>query len=120
MRRAFKNATSQALKLASIDIPPSVRVTREADNLVIAGPLGTTRLGLSKVDTGGSAALKLLPAERQIAICSVSKPFFGTLESLIKNQLHGVTQGYLVYLRIQGIGYRASLNGAQASSAVGC
>lgn len=31
------------------------------------------------------------------------------LQSLLKNKLEGVTKGFLVYLRISGIGYRASL-----------
>ncbi|KAK9806564.1 hypothetical protein WJX73_001759 [Symbiochloris irregularis] len=109
MQTAFRGATSQALKFANITVPASVQVIREADQLIFSGPLGTTSLGLSRIDTEGSSALKLLPAEREIAICSVSKSFHGTLGTLIQNKLHGVTQGYIVYLRIQGIGYRASL-----------
>lgn len=31
------------------------------------------------------------------------------LQSLLQNKLEGVTKGFLVYLRISGIGYRASL-----------
>ena len=112
MQRTLKAVTSQAVRHTTIDIPASVQVARQADQLVFSGPLGTTRLGLSQIDTEGCAALKLVPDSREIAICSTSKPFFGTLTSLVKNKLHGVTQGYLVYLRIQGIGYRASISGA--------
>ena len=112
MQRAAKTLTSQAIKTAHIDIPATVQVARQAEQLIFTGPLGVTRLGLSKVDPDGCAARKLLPDQRHIAVCSISKPFFGTLTSLIKNKIHGVTQGYLVYLRIQGIGYRASINGA--------
>ena len=32
------------------------------------------------------------------------------LQSLLKNKIEGVTKGVLVYLRIVGIGYRASLS----------
>ena len=32
------------------------------------------------------------------------------LQTLLKNKLEGVTKGFLVYLRISGIGYRATLN----------
>lgn len=39
------------------------------------------------------------------------------LQSLLKNKLQGVTRGYLVYLRMVGIGYRASLEG-QVHSAI--
>ena len=33
------------------------------------------------------------------------------MQSLLKNKIEGVTKGVLVYLRIVGIGYRASLSG---------
>lgn len=32
-------------------------------------------------------------------------------QSLIKNKIQGVTRGYLIYLRMVGIGYRASVQG---------
>ena len=115
MQRLSKKLIPQALKTVQIDIPASVQVAKQAGQLVFTGPLGTNRLGLTQVDTEGSSALRLLPQERQIALCSISKPFFGTLASLIRGKLHGVTQGYIEYLRIQGIGYRAALNGRRAS-----
>ena len=115
MQRAFKGLTAQALKRASLDVPASVQVTKQADELIFAGPLGTTRLGLSKVDTQGCAALKLSPEGRQVEICSISKSFFGTLTTLINNKIHGVTRGYLTYLKIQGIGYRSAIIGARSS-----
>ena len=31
------------------------------------------------------------------------------VQSLLRNKIEGVTKGFLVYLRIQGIGYRATL-----------
>ena len=31
------------------------------------------------------------------------------MQSLLRNKIEGVTKGFLVYLRIQGIGYRATL-----------
>ena len=52
------------------------------------------------------------PDARELEVRSISKPFFGTLCSLIQAKLHGVSEGYLRYLKIQGIGYRASLQGA--------
>jgi len=33
------------------------------------------------------------------------------LQSLLKNKIEGVTKGFLVYLRISGIGYRAAIDG---------
>ena len=33
------------------------------------------------------------------------------MQSLLRNKIQGVTRGYLVYLRMVGIGYRASVEG---------
>ena len=35
--------------------------------------------------------------------------FNAGVQSLLRNKIEGVTKGFLVYLRIQGIGYRATL-----------
>lgn len=65
---------------ASIKVPPTVDVTKAADQLIFAGPLGASRLGLSSIDSLGDGALKLVPEAREIAVCSTSKAFFGTLQ----------------------------------------
>ena len=134
------------------------QVAKQADQLVISGPLGTNRTCLSKLDSLGVAAVRLAPESRSIDLCSPDKEFFGTiqvpgnylkpatlnisfcsasvigklrpvlrqaagfhaahgLQSLLKNKIQGVTRGYLVYLRMVGIGYRASLEG-QVHSAI--
>ena len=171
-----RKAARQIIHEASIKIPPAVQVTKAADQLSFKGPLGTSHLGLSGIDTLGDAAIRLCPESREIAICSPSKGFFGTLQvnldhrrlgfyhhvpsddtcchcllvclhgsmgaselqvkasyaggslctacmlrrwstflsllpqSLLQNKIEGVTKGVLVYLRIVGIGYRASLS----------
>lgn len=131
---------------ARIRIPPLVEVSKVGDELVFSGPLGTSRTGLSRIDGLGHAALRLVPEEREIAVCTPSKAFFGTLQvwqcalssaahdmwlsaapscaastactgilwnlqSTIQNKLEGVTKGFLIYLRIAGIGYRAAQEG---------
>lgn len=40
-------------------------------------------------------------------------------QSLIKNKIEGVTKGYLIYLKIVGIGYRASVEGQTITFKVG-
>ncbi len=65
---------------ASIKVPTTVEVSKVADQLVFAGPLGTSRLGLSSIDSLGDAAFKLIPEEREIAVCTPNKAFFGTLQ----------------------------------------
>lgn len=80
LRIVAARAAKQVLHEARIKIPPSVEVTKAADQLVFSGPLGTSRTGLSRIDSLGDAALRLVPDDREIAICTPSKAFFGTLQ----------------------------------------
>ena len=79
-----RRAAKQVIHEAYIKVPPAVQVSKTADLLTFKGPLGTSHLGLSRIDTLGDAALKLSPESREIAICSPSKGFFGTLQVTIK------------------------------------
>ena len=85
-----RKAARQIIHEASIKIPPAVQVTKAADQLSFKGPLGTSHLGLSGIDTLGDAAIRLYPEAREIAICSPSKGFFGTLQVPHDHRLHGV------------------------------
>ena len=118
MRRATALA-SKVVHQARIRVPPNVEVSREADVLTITGPLGVTRTSLSRIDTLGCAALRLDADARELAVACDSKEFFGTLQSLLRNRIEGVTRGFLVYLRIQGIGYRAALAGQKFTFKLG-
>ena len=42
-----------------------------------------------------------------------SKSFFGCVSSIIQNKIYGVTRGFLIYVRIIGVGYRAQLQGIE-------
>ena len=75
-----RKAARQIIHEASVKIPPAVQVTKAADQLSFKGPLGTSHLGLSGIDTLGDAAIRLCPESREIATCSPSKAFFGTLQ----------------------------------------
>ncbi len=155
------------LHTGTVDVPEGVDVTLDGDTLTLAGPLGTSTTSLSRLDGRGDGAVRVGAGGRLIEVASVSKPFFGTLTSLLRSKIEvrredgasgshngheppvlrerarcgraqgiardeknarslnllsvplfihtqtrqGVTRGFLVYLRISGIGYRASLSG---------
>lgn len=80
-------AAAALLNVASIDVPPNVSVTRKGSELTVTGPLGTSKTDLASLDGRGDGALKLSPDGRSIEVASVSKPFFGTLQSLLKNKI---------------------------------
>ena len=70
-------------------MPSSVSVTRKGSELSVTGPLGTSKTDLASLDGRGDGALKLSPDGRSIEVASVSKPFFGTLQTLLKNKNRG-------------------------------
>jgi len=82
-----RRAAPALLNVASIEVPPNVSVTRKGSELTVTGPLGASRTDLASLDGRGDGALKLSPDGRSIEVASVSKPFFGTLQTLLRNKI---------------------------------
>ena len=98
---------------SQINIPNGVVVEKKNHYLVFSGILGYTKLDLTKIDPTGLGTIKIGKDEKKIFIFSQSKPFFYSLKTLLKNKIRGVTVGFLISLRIVGVGYRAFLEGNQ-------
>lgn len=64
----------------------------------------TRSLDLNQIN--GSVNTKI----NTIYIYSPDKAFFGSFTSLINNKIDGVTHGFLSFLQIVGVGYRANLD----------
>jgi large subunit ribosomal protein L6 len=110
-----------------INIPENVQIEKKNNTLFISGPLGFTELNLKKLDPDGIGAISLEKNKKtnnltvftsgtsakkeKFCFCTNSKAFFGCVSSIIQNKIHGVTRGFLVYIRIIGVGYRAQLEG---------
>jgi large subunit ribosomal protein L6 len=107
-RRAAAGAAA-ALHRALVPVPPGVTVSRAGATLTMAGPLGTAVTDLAALDGRGDGALRLDPGGGAIEVASASKAFFGTLQSLLRSKLAGVSSGHAVTLKITGVGYRAAL-----------
>ena len=80
-------AAPALLNVASIEVPANVSVTRKGSELTVTGPLGTSKTDLASLDGRGDGALRLSADGRSIEVASVSKPFFGTLQTLLKNKI---------------------------------
>lgn len=93
----------------SFQIPQKVTIEKKGDLLKFSGPLGSTYLNLNKIDPNGLGGISLNSNKNQLELLSPSKSFFGLFKKLIENKIRGITRGFLVYLKIIGIGYRASL-----------
>ncbi len=93
-----------------IDIPAKTEVTLEGNVIIVKGPLGelsrTVRTDAIDVIIEGSQ-INLSPKNESLA----TKALWGTFGSHIKNMIAGVNQEYVVKLIIEGVGYKADLQG---------
>lgn len=97
---------------SQISIPNGVKIEKKKQFLVFSGVLGFTLLDLTKIDPTGLGGIKIGEDEKKLCTVfffSQSKTLFYSLKTLLKNKIRGVTVGFLVSLRIVGVGYRASL-----------
>jgi large subunit ribosomal protein L6 len=117
---------------SKLKIPSQVSINKIKESLFFEGPLGCIDFNIKKLDNhaiaffniGPEIALrssnavltqdltadsKAMPLFLEIFVLKNSKKakaFFGSLEALCLNALNGVSQGYLVYLELIGVGFR--------------
>lgn len=100
-----------------IDVPAGVTVTIDGAKVSVKGPKGelvTTLPGNVTVEIDGAVATVKRPDERR-----ESRSFHGLARSLLANMVQGVSQGFAKSLEIEGVGYRASVQGQTLEMAVG-
>jgi large subunit ribosomal protein L6 len=100
-----------------IEVPAGVLVSIDPGRVTVSGPKGELR--------------QVVPARMQVAqedaTIVVTRPtergedraLHGLTRTLIANMVEGVTQGFEKRLEIQGVGYRASLQGTDLELQVG-
>ncbi len=93
----------------SYKIPLNLTIEKKDSFLWFSGPLGFSKLNINKIDRKGSLAFCINIEKKNITIIGSDKSIHRTVSSLIKNKMDGVSQGYILYLRIVGIGYRCFL-----------
>lgn len=93
-----------------ISVPAGVVVAKEEGALIVRGAKGERRLTilpLIEVGVGAEAiTVALLGSSKQ------SRANSGTMWSLIVNAIEGVTKGFSKKLEIEGVGYRANMEGS--------
>ena len=101
-----------------IPVPAGVTVTIADDNTVtVKGPKGELSQKVNK-----DIKVEQVGAEILVARPSDSKPhrsMHGLYRSLINNMVVGVTKGFEKVLLIEGVGYRASVEGGKLNLAMG-
>mgnify|MGYP003887250407 CR=1 FL=1 len=100
-----------------IRIPMNVDVTNDNSILKVKGTFGTLERGIPEIigieQTDGNLIINLKNETR------ANKALHGLYRTLINNMLIGVSEQFLITLTLQGVGYRASVQGKSLVLALG-
>src|SRR3982750_2416164 len=100
-----------------IPVPSTVTVTIEPEVVRVTGPRGNLEerknRAIDVVQEDGELLVRR-PTDR-----SEHRALHGLTRSLVANMVQGVTTGFTKTLEIQGVGYRATLKGADLELALG-
>ena len=94
---------------AHIIIPKQVKVEKKNGNLIFHGRLGVCFINLNVYDSIGVLALNLNEDNDKIIISSFKKSFFKCMLKQIKEKIIGVELGFLLVLRVIGVGYKIEI-----------
>lgn len=100
-----------------IDIPSGVEVTFSNGTVTVKGPKGELKQDVNPL-------IKIDIADNQITVVPLdetkeARSYHGLYRSLIANMTEGVTNGYQKRLEIQGVGYRAQVQGSKITLNLG-
>jgi large subunit ribosomal protein L6 len=92
-----------------IPVPAGVTVSVSGQNVAVKGPKGELKMVLvedvlAKMDQG---AIKVDPRDKS----KYARSCWGMSRTIISNMIKGVTEGYSKSLEINGVGYRAAVQG---------
>ncbi len=92
-----------------VAVPSGVEVQLSGQTLSAKGSLGTLRLVLTDEVTASIAdgAVTIAPKNET----KQSRAMWGTTRALVNNMVTGVSKGFSVTLEINGVGYRAAVQG---------
>jgi large subunit ribosomal protein L6 len=100
-----------------IELPAGVSVSISPGRVMVNGPLGELAQQVPQrisVEQGDGEIVVSRPTER-----GEDRALHGLTRSLVANMVEGVTKGFEKSLEIQGVGYRASMRGADLELNVG-
>ena len=100
-----------------IEIPAGVSVAVDPGRVMVNGPLGELQQAIPQrmqVEKEDGQLLVKRPTDR-----GPDRALHGLTRTLIANMVEGVTNGFQKRLEIQGVGYRAALQGTTLELSVG-
>ena len=100
-----------------VEIPSGVEVQMSGQTLSAKGSLGTSRLVVSNEVTAAIAdgAVTIAPKNDT----KHARAMWGTTRALVNNMVTGVATGFSVTLEINGVGYRAAVQGKNLNLQLG-
>ena len=101
-----------------IKLEAGTQVKIDAGFIIVKGPKGELKQANSDL-----VKIEIKPDEVLVSIADINnrkqKAFWGLYRSLIQNMVEGVTKGFQKQLEINGIGYKANVNGKKLVLNVG-
>ena len=100
-----------------VAVPSGVEVQISGQTLSAKGILGTLRLVVSNEVTAAIAdgAVTIAPKNET----KHARAMWGTTRALVNNMVNGVSKGFSVTLEINGVGYRAAVQGSTLNLQLG-
>lgn len=100
-----------------IEIPGGVQVELKGSNVRVKGPKGELQREFSSL-------IGIEMENNQLNISRKSdnpeeRALHGTTRAVLANMVHGVSQGFEVILEVEGVGYRAEMEGTKLALFVG-
>lgn len=100
-----------------VDIPSGVQVELTGSKVRVKGPKGELQREFSRL-------IGIAMENNQLKITRNSdnpeeRALHGTTRAVLANMIHGVSQGFEVILEVEGVGYRAEMEGSKLALFVG-
>lgn len=100
-----------------VDIPTGVQVELTGSKVRVKGPKGELHREFSKL-------IDIKMEDNQLKIARASdnpeeRALHGTTRAVLANMVHGVSKGFEVVLEVEGVGYRAEMEGKNLALFVG-
>lgn len=98
-----------------IELPAGVTVTVDGSHVVVKGAKGEQELNMPE-------GISMSVEEQRVVLSrenDTQKAFHGLARSLVANMVEGVVNGYKKELEIQGVGFKAAIQGKTLSLSLG-
>jgi len=102
-----------------IDIPENVKVEIQGEDLKVLGPKGEMRIKLNNEIKAEIKDGKILVATARENPSKKARALWGLYRALIFNMVFGVTTGFEKKLEIEGVGFKAAVQGDELVLNVG-